>query len=147
MDCCKKCQSENFTKKGFLRGLQRYKCNACGYHFTNTPKRGKPESMKAMAILCYGMGNMSFNMIGKMFRISRTTVMRWVKAEAENLPEPTVSSEVKTLAVDEMCHFLEKKLKKFGSGARMTLLQGELSHGVWVGVMIKVADDSSTRSA
>jgi hypothetical protein len=34
---CKRCGSEASVKSGRVRGLQRYRCKACGYHFTATP--------------------------------------------------------------------------------------------------------------
>ena len=44
--------------------------------------------MKAMAVLLYAMGNMSFGMIGRILGVSDVSILRWVRAEAEALPEP-----------------------------------------------------------
>ena len=39
---CKRCGSEEHVKNGFMKGLQRYRCKACGLNFTDTPPRGMP---------------------------------------------------------------------------------------------------------
>jgi transposase len=46
---CKRCGSTAFVKSGFVRGHQR--CRDCGCNFTDTPRRGKPAAMKALAVL------------------------------------------------------------------------------------------------
>ena len=84
---CKSCGSVTFVKNGFVRGQQRYRCRACGCNFTNTPLRGKPAAMKALAILLYAMGNMSFLGIARILGVSDVAVMKWVRAEAQSLPD------------------------------------------------------------
>ena len=134
---CKSCGSVTFVKNGFVRGQQRYRCRACGCNFTNTPLRGKPAAMKALAILLYAMGNMSFLGIARILGVSDVAVMKWVRAEAQSLPEPEVPADVVTVSLDEMCHFLEKKHKNSGSGKPLILSSGELWPGFWVGVMMQ----------
>lgn len=144
---CKRCGSVDYAKSGLARGHQRYRCRGCGSHFTDTPRRGKPPAMKALAILLYGMGGMSFSMIGRVLGVSDVAVLKWVRAEAAALPEPEVGSSVVTVEVDEMWHFLKKSLPSSGSGAPMTWISGEPWPGCWVGVMMQPAAGSSTRSA
>jgi len=55
---CKPCGVSDYVKSGTVRGHHRYRCHGCGCHFTDTPARGKPAAMKALAVLLYGMGNM-----------------------------------------------------------------------------------------
>ena len=31
---CPKCKSDEYVKSGVIKGRQRFKCTACGYHFT-----------------------------------------------------------------------------------------------------------------
>ncbi len=64
--------------------------------------------MKALAVLLYGMGNMSFNGIGRLFGVSDMAVLKWVRAEAANLPEPEVPTATVTVEEDEMWHYLKK---------------------------------------
>ena len=52
---CKRCGGSDYVKSGTARGHQRYRCRGCGCNFTDTPLRGKPAAMKALAVLLYGM--------------------------------------------------------------------------------------------
>ncbi len=105
---CKRCGGVDYAKSGMVRGHQRYRCRGCGCHFTDTPVPGKPAAMKALAVLLYGMGNMSFSMIGRLLGVSDVAMLKWVRAEASALPDPAVSVEVVAVEVDEMWHYLKK---------------------------------------
>ncbi|WP_428483389.1 IS1/IS1595 family N-terminal zinc-binding domain-containing protein [Rhodopila sp.] len=144
---CKQCGGLDYVKSGTVRGHQRYRCHRCGCNFTDTPLRGKPPAMKALAMLLYGMGNMSFSMIGRLLGVSDVAVLKWVRAEASALPEPEVAAQVITVEADEMWHFIKKSLPSCGSGAPMTLIHAALWPGFWVGVMMQPAAACSTRSA
>jgi transposase-like protein len=67
---CKRCQGTDYVKRGTVRNLQRYTGKACGCNFTNTPLRGKPPAMKALALMLYAMGNMSFGSIARILGVS-----------------------------------------------------------------------------
>jgi transposase-like protein len=111
---CKRCGSEASVKSGRVRGLQRYRCKACGYHFTATPPRGKPAAMKALALLLYAMGNVSFCSIARLLHVSDVAVLKWVRAEARKLPIPEVAGETVVVTLDEMWHFLKKNRQALG---------------------------------
>ena len=115
---CKRCGGVSYTKNGFVRGLQRYKCRDCGCNFTNTPPRGKPAAMKALAVLLYSMGNASYGMIGRFLGVSQVTVYKWIKSAAASLPEPEVPADVEIIQLDEMHHFVNGKKMNVGSGER-----------------------------
>lgn len=68
--CCKRCQCASYVKNGKVRGHQRYLCKACRCNFTDTPPCGEPPAKKALALLLYGMGNVSFRSIGRIFGVS-----------------------------------------------------------------------------
>ena len=145
--CCKRCGGLDYVKSGTVRGHQRYRCHGCGCNFTDTPLRGKPPAMKALAVLLYGMGGMSFSAIGRLLGVSDVAVLKWVRAEASALPDPVASAEVAVVEVDEMWHFLKKSLPSSGSGGPMTLVAGKPWPGFWVGVMTRPCAGCSTRSA
>ena len=69
--CCKRCGATDHVKNGIVRGFQRYLCLSCGCNFTMTPPRGKPPAMKALALLLYAMGNVSFGSIARILRRQR----------------------------------------------------------------------------
>ena len=103
-----------FVKNGIVRGLQRYRCRECGGNFTDTPRRGKPATMKAPAVLLYGMGSMSYGMIARLFGVSEVAVFKWIRKAAPTLPEPTTPAEVKIVQLDEMWHFVNGKKQVLG---------------------------------
>ena len=106
---CKRCQATDYVKRGTVRNLQRYQCKACGCNFTNTPPRGKPPAMKALALMLYAVGNMSFCSIARLLGVSDVAVIKWVRNEARRLPEPAVTAETVIITLDEMWHFFKKR--------------------------------------
>lgn len=144
---CKRCGATEYVKNGIVRGLQRDRCQSCQCNFTATPARGKPPAMKALTLLLYSMGNMSYRMIGRLLGTSHVSIYQWIRAEAEKLPAPKVPAEVEVVILDEMWHFLQKKRKNSGSGEPMILSSGELWPGFWVAVMMQPAKNSSNKLA
>jgi transposase-like protein len=116
---CKKCSSQNIVKNGIVRQKQRYKCKNCGYNFTIGDAREKvrPEA-KALAILLYGSCKASYGMIAKLFNVSRTTVLHWIRTIGKTLPIPEINTEVKEVQIDEMWHFIEKKTEGMDLASR-----------------------------
>jgi transposase-like protein len=144
---CKRCAGAAFVKNGTVRGHQRYRCKACGCNFTATPERGKPEAMKALAVLLYAMGNASQGMIARLLGVSHVTVYKWLRAAGEATPAPAAEPTSGIVQIDEMWHFVNGKKTRFGSGGPTILWHGEPWPGNWVGVMTRPAGDFSTRSA
>lgn len=144
---CKRCGSVVFVKNGLVRGHQRYRCGACGCNFTDTPPRGKPAAMKALAVLLYGMGNASYGMIARLFGVSEVAVLKWIRKEAAGLPAPTTPAEVEIVQLDEMWHFVDGKKTSAGSGRPSIRSTGEPWPGFWVTVTMRPAGSSSPRSA
>jgi len=143
---CKRCGASDHVKNRIVRGLQRYLCRSCGCNFTMTPPRGKPAAMKALAVLLYAMGNVSFGSIARLLGVSDVAVLNWVRDEARSLAEPSTKADVVVVTLDEMWHFVKKRLQNYGFGEPMTLLLGEPSPGFLVAVMTPHAKSSSTKS-
>ena len=144
---CKHCGSGSYVRNGLAHGRQRYRCKTCGRSFTATPPRGKPPAMKALAVLLYALGNVSQGMIAKLLGVSHVAVYKWIRTAGEEAPAPAATPEDNIVQIDEMWHFVDRKKTRFGSGAPLTLWHGEPWPGSWVGVMMRPADDFSTRSA
>src|SRR6202050_1275704 len=143
--CCKRCGAADHVKNGIVRGFQRYLCLSCGCNFTMTAPRGKPPAMKALALLLYAMGNVSFGSIARILGVSDVAVLNWVRDEARKTPEPSTKAEVVVVTLDEMWHFKKKRQRNSGFGEPMTLLLGEPSPGFLVAVMTPHANISSTK--
>jgi transposase len=90
---------------------------------------------------------MSFCSIARLLGVSDVAVLNWIRDEAQKLPEPKGESEQVIVTLDEMWHFIQKKLVSSGFGGPTTLWLGEPSPGLWVAVMTKPAKSSSTKSA
>ena len=143
---CKRCGGADHVKNGIVRGAQRFHCKSCGCNFTQTPPRGKPPAMKALAVLLYAMGNMSFCSIARLLGVSDVSVLNWVRAAARDIPEPSAGPGQVVVTLDEMWHFLKKSLVNSGFGEPMTLSLGEPLPGFLVAVMTPHAAGSSTKS-
>lgn len=114
---CKRCNSINIVNNGKVRDKQRFKCKDCGYNFVMGDSRGKirPEA-KALALLLYGSCKASYGMIARLFNVSRTAVLYWMRTIGKALPEPIIDTKLKEVQVDEMWHYINKKNKKYGYG-------------------------------
>jgi len=140
---CKRCESINTVNNGKVRNKQRFKCKDCGYNFVLGDDRGKirPEA-KALALLLYGSCKASYGMIARLFNVSRTAVLYWIRTMAKSLPEPIVDTKVEEVQIDEMWHFINKKNKKYGYGEPWIVLETEPSDGVLAIVMLKRLENS-----
>ena len=74
----KRCGSEGHVRNGFMKGLQRYRCKACGLNFTDTPPRGMPLRVKVTAVLLY-LSGLSVNRTAKLLGVSTPSVMTWIE--------------------------------------------------------------------
>ena len=143
MPICKTCGSLNFVKNGFVRQKQRYRCKECGLNFVEGDGRTSDAiaTKKAMLVLLYSMGKISFNMLGKLFNMWPSQVYRWIVKEGEKLPEQPISGEIKEIEFDEMWHFIERKKTRFGSSRPLIAAQGELWPGCSAIVILQLSKD------
>ena len=121
---CERCGAEEHVKNGFMKGLQRYRCKACGLNFTDTPPRGMPLRVKVTAVLLY-LSGLSMNRTAKLLGVSTPSVQAWIERFAEvyaQKPEPERCAVV--VELDEMWHFLKKSRTSSGSGRLGIVLQG-----------------------
>jgi len=140
---CKKCNSINFTKSGYMNDKQRFRCKDCGCNFTEGDGRTKDSTAvkKAIAIMLYTTARTSFRRIGKILGVDHSLVYRWIREVAETLPDPIVPADITEVELDEMWHFIKTKKANSGSSRQLTVVQGEPLHGLQVIVMLKQSDD------
>jgi transposase-like protein len=139
---CKKCSSNKYTKSGYIRNNQRYKCKGCGCNFKTGDNRGKirPEA-KALGLLLYGSGKASYGMIARLFNVTRSAVLYWIRTMGSRLPEPSIDTDISEISIDEMWHFINRKNTKFGSGGQWTVVTTEPSDGLLAIVMVRHSGD------
>jgi transposase-like protein len=146
MIICKHCGKNNHVKNGFVRGKQRYRCKECGHNFTDTPRRGRSEASKALAILLYSMGRASYRFIGNLLDVSAVAVYKWIRKAGLELPSSEPVGEIKEIEIDEVWHFLDSKKTNVGYGKPMIVVSGVVSPGLWATVMLQRYPDSGSES-
>jgi len=143
---CPKCCSDKHRKNGFINKKQRYTCKECGCQFTQSHKRGKPASTKALAYILYLEG-LGFRSIARVLKVSNVAVLKWIRALAEvwgskDQEEKKTPRHCEVIEIDEMWHYLQKKNRKSGSG----LLLIELPEKCLPGKLVVVAANHSKNS-
>ena len=138
---CERCGAEEHVKNGFMKGLQRYRCKACGLNFTDTPPRGMPLRIKVTAVLLH-LSGLPMNRTAKLLGVSTPSVMTWIERFAAvyaQKPEPEGRAVV--VELDEMWHFLKKRPTSSGSGRLGIVLRTGSSTGSWAVVTGPLSND------
>ena len=107
---CPHCSGTHIVHNGFIRNVRRWLYRDCNRTFTRTTPRGQPVASKALAVLLYTHG-LSLSAIGKIVEVSTVTVLRWVREFArEHYAKPVPDGKMVIIEIDEMWHYLKKKL-------------------------------------
>ena len=86
---CPRCESPDVIRHGKDRkGVQRYRCRACAYTFREAPQPNGYTDDERQQILGAYQERSSLRGLVRTFGVSRTTVSRWLKEQAEALPPP-----------------------------------------------------------
>jgi len=114
---CPYCGSEKRqNKNGRNRsGTVRYLCQECRRTYTPEPaKHAYSEEARTDAIKTYYEG-VSGRAVGRLRKMSKSNVFRWIKERAEDLPQADASSAENTMQpvdvieLDELFWYLKKK--------------------------------------
>ena len=149
MVICKHCGSDRCVKHGLARGNQRYWCKGCDRRFVEGDRRFKESlvAKRALAVTLYSLAKGSFNMLGKIFGVSRSLTYRWVKQEAALLAEPEIPGGIQEMEFDEMWHFLQKKHVNSGLSKRWIVAHGEPWPGLQAVVILQPSGVCMTKSS
>ena len=67
-------------KSGRMRRKQRYRYKVCNCNFVIGDLRGKVKlEGKVLAVRLCGRGKVSYGFIVKLFNVSRTAVLKWIR--------------------------------------------------------------------
>lgn len=105
---CPKCAMIDNVKAGLSKDKkQRYKCRACGCHFTRSTPKGHPLQIKRRAIQLYLEG-LSFRAIGRILNVSNVTILNWVKTIENDLREllPNYNTTVDMIILQDLQQFI-----------------------------------------
>jgi transposase len=109
-------------KSGRARGHQRWKCKSCAHQFTRTTPKGKPYTLKVLALLLYLLG-LPMSRIAWLCQVSTVAVYKWIKALLAQLPEaglhPVGAGEI--VVLDELWHYVGSKKTSIGPGKPFVL--------------------------
>ena len=111
MNECPNCgEKTHQIKSGYNRsGSQRYKCRCCGKKHTPSPKEhGYPREMRERAIKMYVDG-INFRRIGRLLSVHHQSVINWVNAYAEELPDAPVPEQTEDVEMDELFTYIGSK--------------------------------------
>lgn len=133
---CKKCHSSFYVKSGHVRGLQRYRCKACGCQFTDTKPQGIHPALKSFAIVLYAFCGVSMGNIARMFKVSTVAVLKWIKNAASQIEFQKPEQKPEVVMVDEFWHFVNGKKTKYGYGEPLMGYRVSLSDGTWAIVLM-----------
>lgn len=75
-------------------------------HFGRGCPRPQSDKELAMNLLKEGM---SFRSVGRIVGVPHQTIVRWLKANAESLPNLVDPDNLSVVQVDELCTFVKKK--------------------------------------
>lgn len=112
MATCPTCQQTRYqVKDGFTNtGSQRMRSRACGQRSTPRAKPlGYPEAVRTQALNMYVDG-LNFRRIARLIGVHHQTVINWVNARAQRLPElPPIPPQVETVEMHELYTFVSTK--------------------------------------
>lgn len=95
-------------------GSQRYKCQHCQRKYTPDPSpHGYSDDLRRQAVQMYVDG-LNFRRIARSLGVAHRSVINWVNAHAEQLPEqpPVPAEELEVNEVDELFTFVQDKKTK-----------------------------------
>jgi transposase len=147
MPKCKNCASEQVVKNGIVRGKQRYRCKLCCFNFVEGDGRTNETiaAKKAMLVLLYSLGKVSFNMLGRLFDMWPSQVYRWIVREGLTVPERKIDCAIKEMEFDAMSHFIQEKKTSFGSSRPLIVAQGAPWPGCSAIVILQPSDGCMKR--
>ena len=110
---CSRCGSANIVKNGHNKcGSQQYYCKDCGARRVLKPKHKYASEQKETILKTY-KERASLRGLERIYQVSRSTVLRWMKDYVQTLPDlrktllPAEADDV--LELDEMWSFVFKK--------------------------------------
>jgi insertion element IS1 protein InsB len=112
---CPECQSTNINKNGLKRGKQNHICKDCGRQFIEVySPQGYRDEVKRYCLHLYVEGN-GFRRIERLTGVCHNTVINWVKASVESLPQYPDYQEIPEVSqIDELHTYVGKKKQSMG---------------------------------
>ena len=111
---CPKCASEDVSRNGHNRGVQRYVCKRCGVTFSEKPERFSREVKKqAIEMVLHGVG---IRKTARFVKSSPTSVINWLRAAhkilkaVKEVAKPMEKPDI--IEFDEIYTYVKKNVSK-----------------------------------
>ena len=117
---CPDCSSTHIRKNGHRKGKQNHICADCRRQFIDDyqPYQGYSDEVRRECLKMYVNG-MGFRGIERVKGVHHTTVISWVKAVGELLPDAYNPDQIPEVGeLDELETFVHSKKLKSGYGRR-----------------------------
>jgi len=123
MRTCPQCSSTQVIKSGVIKNRQRYKCKACGYHFTVDKLGKKIDDYYVTKALQLYVEGVSYREIERILGVSHVSVINWVRKYKVQRPENTnYHPTYRILNHAELQAYLADKERLSGAGMMITEL-------------------------
>ncbi len=120
---CPKCNHAEATKSGVINERQRYRCRACGYHYTVQKEGRAIDSYYVVKALQLVIEGVSYREIERLLGVSHVSVLNWVKKYGVKAPKQTgYHPTYKILNHGELLAFLGDQQQMKGAGMVITEL-------------------------
>ncbi len=143
---CPKCGGKVYCKDGVVQGRQRYLCRGCRYRYTVEQRSGigdKATKRQALELYLEGLG---FRSIGRILKFSNVSILNWIKAFGEALPEIKREEPVRVMEMDEMHTYIGSKKTIAGYGLLLIEMRKDSSIAYWVPGELSQEKDSGSLS-
>ena len=112
MNECPYCQQTEKQVKAGLTGVgsQRWKCKVCNRRYTPKPKQMYSNEMRQQAVKMYADGA-GFRQVARHLGVDHVTIMNWVKAHADQLPNAPLPEDdpLHIVEMDELYTYVGRK--------------------------------------
>ena len=116
---CKHCGGAEFTRAGFSKKKQRYKCKVCNKVFSEGDKRERYTMEQKIRVLKLYTDGVGLRTIERSEGISTPLLIHWIRGAGKMIRQHLLSSEIPEstkqidiLEMDELFAFYKKKSKK-----------------------------------
>ncbi len=116
---CKFCRSRDKSKKGVVRGKQRYLCKNCNKTYIEGDKRLKYSEEIQFRAVEMSLNNCGQRVIGRLLSVPYQYVGRWIKKYKEIIEikaKKKPKRKVEIMELDELWTYVKKKGSTQGYG-------------------------------
>ena len=105
---CRYCR-KTCIKKGIRNGVQKCQCKHCKKHQQANYKKHRIKHWKYLWVSRLNNENSGISSIGRLLKISKTSVLRLLKQSQSKIPKPVFTEKNQSYEIDELRTYCETK--------------------------------------